>query len=244
MEVDRIKVSYPPKNTSLELIAERMPIEYRQKFKEEFEKRCKDKNKKLIVYADGCFDMFHFGHMRVFEQIKTLRPNIHLLVGICSDEEIMKNKGSNVMKNDERIEAVRHCIHVDEILFPAPWTPTLEFMNKQKIDFIAHDTIPYLVPDTEDCYLPMKLEGRFLPTLRTEGVSTSDLLLRILKDKQQYYARNLKKGYSRKEMNLTYMEYLSVQMNEVLRNVSHCLKGEENNKKDSRRDSDEDSDED
>ena len=97
-------------------------------------------------------------------------------------------------------------------------------MDEHKFDFIAHDTIPYLVPGQEDCYEEMKRKGRFLPTLRTEGVSTSDLLLRILKDKERYYERNLKKGYTRKDLNLTYLEYLNVQMKGVMKKIKTCLK--------------------
>lgn len=87
------------------------------------------------------------------------------------------------MFDDERKESVRNCKFVDEVYFPAPWSPTVSFIEKLKIDFVAHDTIPYPTPDFEDCYLDFKLKGMFLPTLRTEGISTSDLLVRILKDR-------------------------------------------------------------
>lgn len=49
----------------------------------------------------------------------------------------------------------------------------------------------------------MKEMGMFLPTLRTEGISTSDILLRILKDRSDLMIRNLSRGYSREEMNIS-----------------------------------------
>ena len=70
----------------------------------------------------------------------------------------------------------------------------------------------------------MKLEGRFLPTLRTEGISTTDLLVRILKDREDFYERNLKKGYTRNSMNLNYFEYFYIQARGVAHNVQRCLK--------------------
>lgn len=171
--------------------------------------------------------MFHFGHSRLFEQIKKMLPNVYLIVGVCSDQDIKANKGNVVMTEDERKESVRHCKWVDEVFFPAPWSPTLKFINKKKIDFIAHDTIPYPTPDYNDCYLEFKKEGKFLPTLRTEGISTSDILTRILKDRDNYYKKNLKKGISREEMNLSYLEYFFIQSKSVIDVVQKCLKEKE-----------------
>ena len=109
------------------------------------------------------------------------------------------------MNDDERLEAVSHCRWVDEVLFPAPWEPSVKFMDENNIDFIAHDTIPYVSANYEDVYTDMKRQGRFIPTLRTEGISTSDILVRILKDRDLYYEKNLKKGISREQMNLNYI---------------------------------------
>lgn len=37
------------------------------------------------------------------------------------------------------------CLHrwVDEIITNAPWVITEEYINKHKIDFVAHDALPY-----------------------------------------------------------------------------------------------------
>ena len=43
-----------------------------------------------------------------------------------------------------------------------------------------HDDLPYGCHEIEDIYLPIKKIGKFIPTQRTEGISTSDLALRII----------------------------------------------------------------
>lgn len=74
----------------------------------------------------------------------------------------------------------------------------------------------------------VKAIGKFKETKRTEGISTSDIIMRILKDYNQYIMRNLTRGYSRKDLGVSYVKvrciFLSVHKNcsQKKNSVSFC----------------------
>jgi len=84
------------------------------------------------------------------------------------------------MAHPERLEAARHCRWVDEVIAEAPWVIDDAFIEKHQIDYVAHDEENYASAGHKDVYHYVKSIGKFLPTRRTPGVSTSDLLKRIV----------------------------------------------------------------
>ena len=114
--------------------------------------------------------------MRQLEQAKTAFPDTYLLVGVTGDAETHKRKGLTVLTGPERAETVRHCKWVDEVVEDCPWVVTPAFLEKHKIDYVAHDDLPYGAAEGDDIYKPIKEQGKFLPTQRTEGVSTTGII--------------------------------------------------------------------
>ncbi|XP_028759230.1 choline-phosphate cytidylyltransferase 2-like [Neltuma alba] len=178
------------------------------------------------VYADGIYDFFHFGHARSLEQAKKLFPNTYLLVGCCNDEVTNKYKGKTVMTEKERYESLRHCRWVDEVIPDAPWIITQEFLDKHQIDYVAHDSLPYADASGagKDVYEFVKSVGKFKETKRTEGISTSDIIMRIIKDYNQYIIRNLDRGYSRRDLGVSYVKEKRLRMNMGLKRLREKVK--------------------
>lgn len=113
-----------------------------------------DEPKKCVrVYADGVFDLVHFGHCNALRQAKQLGD--YLVVGIHSDEDVAKNKGPPVMTQDEREVMVSSIKWVDEVVRDAPCKSTtrttfykqlmclsvtfeVETLDKHNCDFVVH----------------------------------------------------------------------------------------------------------
>eukprot|EP00624_Nannochloropsis_granulata_P002663 evm.model.NODE_23415_length_9299_cov_18.335304.4 len=110
------------------------------------------------------------------------------------------------MSEDERYESLRHCKWVDEVVEDAPWVVNDEFLAKHNIDYVCHDALPYAdtsgQADDGDVYSHLKRNGMFLETQRTDGISTSDIINRVIVHYDDYVLRQLQRGYSAKEMNV------------------------------------------
>ncbi|KAM0837638.1 hypothetical protein ACQ4PT_061505 [Festuca glaucescens] len=180
----------------------------------------------IRVYADGIYDLFHFGHARSLEQAKKSFLNAYLLVGVCNDELTHQFKGRTVMTEEERYESLRHCKWVDEVIPDAPWVVTEEFLDKHNIDFVAHDSLPYADASgaSNDVYEFVKKLGKFKETQRTEGISTSDIIMRIVKDYNEYVMRNLARGYSRNDLGVSYVKEKRLRVNMGLKTLRDKVK--------------------
>lgn len=131
---------------------------------------------------DGCFDMMHYGHANALRQAKALGDV--LVVGLIPDSEILRCKGPPVLNERERTLLVDAVKWVDEIVKGVPYDLSPEFVEelftKHKIDYIIHGDDPCLLPDGTDAYAHAKKLGRFKMIKRTEGVSTTDIVGRML----------------------------------------------------------------
>jgi len=136
---------------------------------------------KVRILLCGCFDIMHAGHFNALRQVKSILPNVWLVAGVHSDAQILPVKGPTVMKDDERLALVRACKWVDEVVFDVPYKPiTTDLLDQYNCQYCAHgDDFPRFA-DGSNMYQPVIDAGRFQLFKRTEGVSTTRLINKLL----------------------------------------------------------------
>lgn len=106
--------------------------------------------KKTIVFANGCFDLLHVGHVRYLYGAKALGDL--LLVAINSDRIVQQLKGSNrpVTSENERAEIIAALSCVDYItIFDTPTVTELLLLLKPDIHAKGTDYTTETVPERE-----------------------------------------------------------------------------------------------
>jgi rfaE bifunctional protein nucleotidyltransferase chain/domain len=74
------------------------------------------KEKKRIVFTNGCFDILHPGHIRLLRQAKSFADI--LIIGLNSDSSVKQIKGASrpIIKQQERAEILAALEMVDYIV--------------------------------------------------------------------------------------------------------------------------------
>ena len=130
------------------------------------------------IYMDGCFDLMHSGHFNAIRQAKALGKC--LVVGVHSDEEIARNKGPPVMNEQERYALARSCKWIDEVIENAPYSPTIELLDSLNCRYAAHGDDLSMNENGADCMSILKRAGRCKIFKRTEGISTTQIVGKLL----------------------------------------------------------------
>ena len=105
---------------------------------------------KRIVFANGCFDVLHVGHVRYLEAAKALGDL--LIVGINSDEQArrLKGEGRPLMPQDQRAEIISSIEAVDLVtIFAEPTVAQLLLALRPDIHAKGTDYTEDSVPERD-----------------------------------------------------------------------------------------------
>ena len=145
----------------------------------EIRRRLRSENKKL-VFTNGCFDILHAGHVRYLNQARALGDA--LAVGLNSDRSVRRIKGKfrPIINERERAEVLTALASVDYVFLFDDSTPA------RVIEAIVPDILvkgaDWGLNEIVGREAVEKAGGvvRNLPIV--EGVSTTDIIDRILKE--------------------------------------------------------------
>jgi glycerol-3-phosphate cytidylyltransferase len=121
--------------------------------------------KTILTY--GTFDLFHIGHLKLLERLKSLGD--YLIVAVSTDDfNEIKNK-KVVIAYAERAEIVAAIRYVDKVIPEENWEQKVADIKNYDVDVFAMGDdwtgkFDFLKEFCEVVYLP-----------RTEGVSTTEL---------------------------------------------------------------------
>ncbi|RMZ66260.1 ethanolamine-phosphate cytidylyltransferase [Pyrenophora seminiperda CCB06] len=146
------------------------------------------------IWVDGCFDFAHHGHAGAMLQARQLGDELY--VGVHSDEAIMENKGPTVMRLDERVTAVEACRWATKAIPRAPYVTSLPWITHYGCQYVVHGDDITSDSDGKDCYRYVKAAGRFKVVKRTPGISTTDLVGRMLLCTKSHFIPSLEKRLS------------------------------------------------
>ncbi len=122
-------------------------------------------------------DLFHAGHVELLRAART--HGDYLIVGVLSDETAASYKRRPIMGLDERVAVVEACRYVDEVIPDAPFQVDEQFLAEHDIAIVVHGDD--LTPEgAESVYGAAVAAGKLEYVPRTSGISTTDLIQRVL----------------------------------------------------------------
>ncbi len=133
--------------------------------------------KKRIVFTNGCFDLFHYGHLISLMEAK--KHGDILVVGINSDSSMkkLKGKGRPIFSQKERaniicgLECVDYCVVFDED------TPA-KVIKALKPDVIAKGA-DYKKEDVVGYDFIKRYKGEIILLPFVKGISTTEIIKKI-----------------------------------------------------------------
>lgn len=128
-----------------------------------------------VAYTYGVYDMFHIGHLNLFKRIKENFDK--LIVGVHNDEQVITYKQKPIISYKDRLEIVKSCKYVDDVVENAPLIITNQILDQFNADYViaGRENEEYLKK-----YYDVT-ENRLHLISRTPDISTSILKSKIVK---------------------------------------------------------------
>jgi cytidyltransferase-like protein len=146
------------------------------------------------IYIGGTFDLFHYGHVNVFKNLKyqinksslqEIGATSKVIVAVNSDSFSKSYKRSPVMNQYERLAVVNSCKYVDYAFIMDTYDNQPFFIEENNPDYIVMGTDW----QSKDYFSQLCIDQRFLDRIGaemlfvpyTDSISTTKIIDRIKK---------------------------------------------------------------
>ncbi|WP_018875004.1 adenylyltransferase/cytidyltransferase family protein [Thioalkalivibrio sp. ALJ1] len=137
-----------------------------------------------IIYSKIVGDLFHHGHARFFEQAREYGDR--LVVHVVDDARVTDFKRRPVMTQEERIAVISSCRWVDEARAHGPFYITREFLDAEGFAAYAFSYCDEAELGVKRSQCPDLPPERVVPCRYTDGISTTELIQRVLERREEY----------------------------------------------------------
>ena len=123
------------------------------------------------IWANGCFDILHIGHIELFKYAKSLGDR--LVIGIDSDDKVKKDKGESRPFNrvEDRKFVLESIRYVDEVLI---------FNSAEQLESLIKEVFPDIMVVGSDWKGKKVVGSEYSKEVvffdRIEGYSTTNIL--------------------------------------------------------------------
>ncbi len=133
------------------------------------------RQRKRIVFTNGCFDLIHPGHVKLLRQAKSLGDI--LILGVNSDASVRKLKGPArpILKLAERLQVLQEFRSIDFIV------PFSESTPQKLIEQIRPDVLVKGADWSAGAIVGREFAKKVARITLVSGLSTSALIARIKK---------------------------------------------------------------
>jgi cytidyltransferase-like protein len=135
-----------------------------------------------IIYIPGSFDLFHVGHIRIFQYAFNKFKHSFIIVGVSDDNLIMSYKNIKpIYPLNERIETVKSCRYVNKVIVQRKFFDVKQ-LKPLKINYILLGDDWKNKKFTELALAQKKLGFKIIYKPYTKEVSSSEIKKRIIKN--------------------------------------------------------------
>jgi choline-phosphate cytidylyltransferase len=135
------------------------------------------------IYVDGIYDLFHAGHVTTLKNIKNMKENVYLIVGVVNDKDATIYKREPIINEYNRYIMLDSCKYVDKIITDTPLIINQDFIEKNNIDLVVHSFSNKNDENNQNNFFKIPMEMGIYETVEYSHIESTTSIINRIKDK-------------------------------------------------------------